>query len=60
MKKWTYYFINLWLETLSERNSYLESELVSMERLRTECKDSKNELVRSLKREESFREKLSK
>ena len=48
------------IDTLSERNSWLESELVSMERLRTECKDSKNELVRSLKREESLREELIK
>ena len=48
------------IDTLSERNSWLEGELVSMERLRIECQDSKNELVNSLKREESLREELTK
>ena len=31
-----------------------------MERLNIECKDSKNDLVNSLKREESLREELTK
>ena len=48
------------IESLSERNSQLESELVVLERLKTENSDSKKELVRSLQREESLKEELKK
>ena len=48
------------IESISERNSQLENELVILERLKTENSDSKNEHVRSLKREESLKEELKK
>ena len=48
------------IESISERNSWLENELVIMERLKTKNQDSKEELVRSLQREKSLSEELRK
>ena len=48
------------IESLSERNSQLESELIVLERLKIENSDSKKELVRSLQREESLKKELKK
>ena len=48
------------IESISERNSWLENELVVMKRLKTENQDSREELVRSLQREKSLSEELRK
>ena len=48
------------IESIYERNSWLENELVAMERLKTENQDSRDELVRSLQREKSLSEELRK
>ena len=48
------------IESIYENNSQLENELVILERLKTENSDLKNELVRSLQREESLKEELKK
>ena len=48
------------IESIYERNSWLENELVAMERLKTENQDSREELVRSLQREKSLSEELRK
>ena len=48
------------IESIFERNSSLENELVTMERLKIENRDSKNEFVKSLQGEESLSEELKK
>ena len=43
---------------LSERNNVLETQFVEFEKLKIECKISKDELTESLKKEEILRKQL--